>query len=82
MRAFTYVIVAGTALFLFYLLLWGNPPVGSALEAGPRVLSGDFRLIVDYETGCEYLTVRGSYFTLPRTDTDGKTHKGCGKVIP
>jgi hypothetical protein len=38
----------------------------------------DPHLLVDHQTGCEYLSAPGSSGITPRIAADGKAHMGCG----
>ena len=42
----------------------------------------DPHLLVDHETGCEYLSSPSGSGMVPRIAADGKTHMGCKAVAP
>jgi hypothetical protein len=42
----------------------------------------DPHLLVDHQTGCEYLSAPGSSGIVPRVGADGKTHMGCKGAKP
>ena len=59
------------------LLLWivsSSRPYDDTDADGTRSGLG---LYTDARTGCQYLSAGGSGI-VPRVDTDGKTHMGCG----